>query len=289
VTFLEFVGRLLNYIATQHLAIGAIVISGLTVSNQIGVDRLQGESLSLSLGRNPYDDEDGSRYIWSDKSQVIETTWDVEIDNTSTQAPATISKWAIFQKWENKFNKVSGTEFVGQSSPFYNLSGESLPLPITIAAGNTILLRMKVTLGISQDAARDLYKLQTEHIPLKEAEQVYSFNLHDKGTPKDVFGDEAYDGGFFLSIPEDTLDHLKLPVLRFDLQSSRGKVYSAFASWYHFLYPFSRKQWDKGNREQVCVDFAAQSAPVTTEIDRWKTAADLSQSDYSICKSLETI
>jgi hypothetical protein len=264
----------------------ATVISGLTLSYTIGVDKLRGESLNVSLSRNPYNDEDGSKYIWSDKSRAIETTWDVEVDNTSTQAPVTISKWAIFRRWDNKFNEISSTEFLGQSSPFYKLSGEALPIPITIAAGNTVQLRMKVTLGISQEAAGDVYKFQTEHISLRQAEQAYSWNLNDRGTPKDIFGDEAYDGEYFLSIPEDTLGHLKLPVLRLDLRSSRGKVYSAFASWYHYLWSFPRTQWDESNREQFCVDLAAQMAPVTTEIDRWNAELSLRASN-GICKSLE--
>jgi hypothetical protein len=177
VTVLESVGKVLafvgpmvaNYIARQHLAIVAVFISGLTLSHQIGVDKLQGESLSLSLSR-PDDDQDGPKFIWSDKARAIETTWDVEIDNTSTQAPVTISKWAIFRRWDNKFDKVSGTEFLVQDSPFYKLSGEPLPIPITIAAGNTVQLRMRVTLGISQDAAGDLYKFQTHHLSREQAE-----------------------------------------------------------------------------------------------------------------------
>jgi hypothetical protein len=173
VTVLESVGKVLafvgptvgNYLSKQHLAIVAVAISGFTLSHQIGVDKLQGESLSLSLSR-PDDDKDSPKFIRSDKDQAIETTWDVEVANTSTQAPVTISKWAIFERWDDKFHKVSGTEFLIQDSPFYKLSGEPLPTPITIAAGNTVQLRMKVSLGISQNAAGDLYKFQTDHLSL---------------------------------------------------------------------------------------------------------------------------
>lgn len=211
----------------------------------------QGESLNVSLDRNRMNDENGPQYILSNDFDSVDTIWDVEIDNKSIQAPVTISKWTVYRKWNNKFSEVSSSALLdGSYTPFYTLSGEMLSLPFTIAAGNTLRLRMKVTLGIAHEAAGELYKFQTERMRLTNAEGLYSWNLQRKGTPKDIFGNEGYDqNGFHLAIPEDEKDKLLYPVLRLDLQSNRGKAYSAFASWYYMLVMFPRSKWDEGNRE----------------------------------------
>lgn len=149
--------------------------------------------------------------------------------------------------------KLGGSDYGELSyTPFSKPSGEPIPLPITLPPGSALQFRVTIPIGISQKAAPDLYKYQGEHLDLTEAAQLYSWNMGQNGTPKDIFGNDAFDGnGYRLSVPKDELKKLIFPVVRLKLQSTRGKTYSAISSWYKEIYIWSKEDWDKANREVV--------------------------------------
>ena len=251
---------LTKQLVRQPLAIIAIALSTLTYCHQRSMDQLQaefinsqGESLRVTLSRNHMNDEDGPNYIQSDKFSGIETMWDLEIDNTSIQTPTTVSKWKVYTKIKEKFNEHTGSDFAtSEYTPFYKENGEPLPLPFVIPAGNTLRIRMKVDLSVTQEAAEKLYVWRNERLSLKEAESVYSFELQRKGTPHDIFGNVGFDNdGFSLVVPKSEAEKVHFPILRLDLQSNRGKTYSSIAGWYYIMFIFPDDKWAEGNREWV--------------------------------------
>lgn len=107
--------KIVKYLQKQHLAIVAAVISVSSLGLQLVMDwpqfsllQFQGESVGLSLSHDHMNDHNGPRYIPFATDPAIDTVWDGEIDNTSTQAPLTISKWSIYAKTTSSYYEVGG-------------------------------------------------------------------------------------------------------------------------------------------------------------------------------------
>lgn len=159
----------LEHLSKEPLAGIAIVFSllfpALTYFHQIGMDKMQsenirsqGEGLRISLSRNRMNDENGSNYITSPEMRTIETVWNVDVHNTSTQAPTTITEWNLYSKVKNKFERNTGSDFSSNAySPFFKADGAPVNLPFTIAAGNSTKFKMKIHLFVTREAAERIY------------------------------------------------------------------------------------------------------------------------------------
>lgn len=112
-------------------------------------------------------------------------------------------------------------------------------------------MKLKAYLPIVQEAAEKLYKLKNSNLSLSRAASVYSFEEGEKGNPKDIFGNNGHDGGYFLSISEKETDKVRFPIIRLDLISNRGRIYSSTASWYAMMFIFSNDAWAKSDRERA--------------------------------------
>jgi hypothetical protein len=231
----------------EPVGILALVVSVLGLYTQINAASIQsafinaqGEMIKVEFDR---DRMFKSQQIVVDSSETLVSKWDVTISNTSIQTPTTITHFAVFKKFGTSYSKMMGDDSSSWDYTIFSSRDTDKPvrLPFTIAAGATMNLTMSLDLQITKEAAqrlRELSKIRGMD-DLSLAERHYSYQTNEHGSARDIFGTAGYDdGGFSLVIHKQDTKKIDFPIFRLDFITNRGKVYSAYSSWYYMMYLF---------------------------------------------------